>query len=160
MTTPSSPKGSTAAARRPKMPLPQSSSSRAAPSSTRYPLHAPPASVHAGDLPSTVIRICRGRYLAARPSGASAARPRVLRVERRLLLGAGEGPRGLRAALLAEGEAQLPRRPQALGMVGPEGRAGLVEGQRAERVAPEVAGLARDLRSCCRPRRHARRVLR
>src|SRR5437763_1070894 len=37
-----------------KTPLPQSTSSVVPSSSTRYPLHAPPASCHDGDLPKTV----------------------------------------------------------------------------------------------------------
>ena len=49
----------------PKTPEPQSSSRHDPSASTRYPLHAPPASCHAGDLPRTVIRksfaLSRGR---------------------------------------------------------------------------------------------------
>src|SRR4051794_4309424 len=66
-------------------------------------------------------------------------------MERGLLLRRGERPRRLRAALLAEGEAQLARRAQTVGVVGPEGRARLVEVERTEEVAPEVALLARHL---------------
>ena len=62
-----------------------------------------------------------------------------------LLLRRGERPRGLGAALLAEGEAQLARRAQAVGVVGPERRAGLVLAQRAQQVAAEVAVVARHL---------------
>src|SRR5213596_1199267 len=60
----------------------------------------------------------------------------------RLLLRARKGVGGARAALLAEGEAQLARRTQALGGVGAERRARLVEAQGAQQVAPEEARLA------------------
>src|SRR4051812_5834045 len=63
-------------------------------------------------------------------------------VERGLLLGVGERPGGGRPTLLAELEAQLPRRPQPLRVVGAEGRARGVLRQRAEHVAAEVALLA------------------
>src|SRR3712207_6850132 len=51
-------------------------------------------------------------------------------VKRGLLLRGREGPRGARAALGPEGEAQLLRRPETLGMVRPEGRTRLVLGER------------------------------
>ena len=78
----------------------------------------------------------------------------ALTVQGGLLVRAGEGPRGRGAALLAEGEAQLARRAQAVGMVRPEGRAGLVEVQRAQQVAAEVAVVARDLLRCGTTLRH------
>src|SRR6185295_3493340 len=77
--------------------------------------------------------------------------------QRRLLVRAGERPRGGRAAVLAEGEAQLARRAQAVGMSGPEGRAGLVEVQSTEQVATEVALVARDLLRCGATLRHSAR---
>src|ERR1700754_4305640 len=83
----------------------------------------------------------------SRRSGAAqvmAAAP-LLAVQRGLFLRRREGPRGLRAALLAEREPQLARRAQAVGMIGPERGAGLVEVQRAEQIAPEVAVVARHL---------------
>ena len=66
-------------------------------------------------------------------------------VQRGLLLGAREGPGGLAPALLAEDEAHLGRGPQAVGMIGPERRARLVQFQRAQALAGEEALLARDL---------------
>ena len=66
-------------------------------------------------------------------------------MQRCLLLGGRERPGGLAAALLAEHEAQLARRAQALRAVGPEGRARLVELERAEAVAREEALFTRDL---------------
>ena len=57
----------------PNTPQPQSSSTQLPPASTRYPLHAPPASCHAGDLPSTVMRtratLYRVTVLAATGTG-------------------------------------------------------------------------------------------
>ena len=61
-----------------------------------------------------------------------------LGVQRGLLLGGGERPGGARAPLLAEHEAQLLRRFQ-LGLVGTEGRARLLELERAQEVDPEEA---------------------
>src|SRR3954466_1353283 len=83
---------------------------------------------------------------ATRPrrSGAAQLKGRSA-MERGLLLRRRERPRRLRPALLAEGEAQLARRPQTVGMVGPEGRARLLEVERAQEVASEVALLARHL---------------
>ena len=69
----------------------------------------------------------------------------ALGVQRRLLLSRRERPRGLAAALLAEDEAQLARRPQPLRMVGAERRAGLVECECAQSVAPEEAIVATHL---------------
>src|SRR3954452_4307041 len=59
-----------------------------------------------------------------------------------LFLSARERPADLAPALLAEHEAQLARRPQALRMVGPERGARLVELERAEAGACEEALLA------------------
>src|SRR4051812_45767007 len=75
-------------------------------------------------------------FMAPTLTGAGSA------VERGLLLGVGERLRGRRAPRLAEGEAQLPRRPQPLRVVRAEGRARRVLRQRAEHVAAEVALLA------------------
>jgi hypothetical protein len=72
-------------------------------------------------------------------------------VEGGLLMGGGEGPRRARPALLAELEAHLTRRAQALWVVRPERRAGFIEAQRAQAVALEEAVLASRL--CHRPRR-------
>src|SRR5436309_3148462 len=66
-------------------------------------------------------------------------------MELRLLLRGREGVGGARPALLAEGEAQLARWAEPLGGVGAERRAGLVETQSAQHVAPEEACLARHL---------------
>ena len=77
-----------------------------------------------------------------------------VQVERGLLLSRRERPCGLAAALLAEHEAQLRRRAQPLGVIGPERRARLVELERAQAVAGEEALLARDL---LRPLRASRR---
>src|SRR4051795_7474038 len=63
----------------------------------------------------------------------------------RLLLRAGERVGGARATLLAEDELELARRPQPLRGVRPEGRARLVQAQRAQQVAPEETRFARDL---------------
>src|SRR5947209_2077908 len=63
----------------------------------------------------------------------------------RLLLRGGERVGGAGGALLAEDEAHLRRRAQTLGTVRTEGRARLVEAQRAQHVAMEVARLARHL---------------
>src|SRR3954447_6560057 len=63
----------------------------------------------------------------------------------RLLLRAGERVGGARATLLAEDELELARRPQPLRGVRPEGRARLVQAQRAQEVAPEEACFARHL---------------
>jgi NhaP-type Na+/H+ or K+/H+ antiporter len=68
-----------------------------------------------------------------------------LAVQRRLLLGGRERPGRLRAPLLAEVEPQLARWPQTVRMVRAERRARLVQIERAEKVAPEVALIARDL---------------
>src|SRR3954469_19098605 len=65
---------------------------------------------------------------ACPPGGAST-------VQRGLLLGVGKRPGGGRAALLAEVEAHLARRPQALGMVGTERGTRGVQRQGAEHVA-------------------------
>ena len=70
----------------------------------------------------------------------------ALRVQGGLLLRGRERPRSLTAALLAKDEAHLARRAQAVGMIGPVGRAGLVEIQRAEHVAAKEAVLAAHLR--------------
>ena len=64
-----------------------------------------------------------------------------------------ERPGGLAPALLAEDEAHLGRRPQAVRVIGPERRARLVELERAEAVAREEALLARDLLRPLRARR-------
>src|SRR4051812_49579034 len=74
---------------------------------------------------------------ATRPrrSGASHVIAGALPVQRGLLLRRRERPRGLRATLLAEREAKLARRAQAVGMVGPERRARLVPIERAEEGA-------------------------
>ena len=73
-----------------------------------------------------------------------------------------ERERGLAPALLAEDEAHLRRRLQAVRVIGPERRAGLVEFERAEAVAGEEAVLARHLLRPLRARRrnHCRHVLR
>src|SRR3954466_12247009 len=63
----------------------------------------------------------------------------------RLLLRAGERVGGARATLLAEDELELARRTQPLRVVRPEGRARLVQAQRAQEVPPEKACFARDL---------------
>src|SRR3954452_24230646 len=76
----------------------------------------------------------------AAPSGSD-----ELRVNPSLLLRGGKRPRRPGPTLLTEGEVQLLGRAQAVGVVGPEGRARLVELQGAEHVAPEEALLARDL---------------
>src|SRR3712207_3146588 len=65
-------------------------------------------------------------------------------VQRRLLLRRGEGPGRLAAPLLAEDETQLARRSQAVRVVRAERRTRRVEVERAQRVAPEEAVLARD----------------
>ena len=74
---------------------------------------------------------------------------RASAVKRGLLLCAGKRPGGARALLLAEVEPQLLRRAQPVGMIGAEGRAGSLELERAEQVAPEVAVVAR--RPSCLP---------
>src|SRR5687768_12636809 len=61
-------------------PLPQSSKTVVSPVSIRYPLQAPPASSHEGDLPRTVTRILTVATIAGGPSRrrrdpASAGRP-------------------------------------------------------------------------------------
>ena len=66
-------------------------------------------------------------------------------VKRGLLLGVRERPRGLPATLLPEHEAHLLRRAQALRMVRAEGRARLLERERAETVLAKEAVLATDL---------------
>ena len=100
--------------------------------------------------------------LGSQPQGRSA-------VQSSLLLGARERPGGLAAALLAEHEPHLRRRPQPVRMVGPERRARLVELEGAEAVAGEEALLARHLRrplgarrrgNCGHPRRPLRSPLR
>ena len=92
-----------------------------------------------------------------------------LGVQSGLLLSARERPGGLAAALLAEHEPHLRRRPQPVRMVGPERRARLVEFEGAEAVAGEEALLARHLRrplgarrrgNCGHPRRPLRSRLR
>jgi hypothetical protein len=70
-----------------------------------------------------------------RASGGSA-------VESDLLARRREGPGNLHPALLAKREAHLPRRPQALRAVGPEGRARAGLCDRAEHVLTEEAALA------------------
>src|SRR4051794_10456855 len=97
-----------------------------------------------------------GETLPAHPPSRARA---ASGVQRGLLLCRREGPDGLGAPLLAEGEAQLARRAQALRPVRAERRARLLEGQRAQRVASEVARLARDLLPCRDPLRHAFVVL-
>jgi hypothetical protein len=62
-----------------------------------------------------------------------------------LLVSARERPRRLAPAFLAEDEAHLLRRPQAVGMVRPEGGAGFVEIQRAQQVLVKEAVIAADL---------------
>src|SRR4051794_18318020 len=95
-------------------------------------------------------------------SGSPARRKRrsysasALGVERRLLVGRGEGVGRARAALLAEDERHLARWAQPLRGIRAEGRAGLVEAQRAQQVAPEEAIVARDLLTL----RHASNILR
>jgi hypothetical protein len=74
--------------------------------------------------------------MAGRASGAPLAR---LRVKRRLLLSRRECPDGSSALLATKHETQLLRRTQTFRMIGPEGRARLWAGQRAEEVATEVA---------------------
>src|SRR3954447_20248518 len=76
-------------------------------------------------------------------------RARKLAVQRGLLLSARKRPGGLPAALLAEDEVHLLRRAQALGMVGPERRARLVERQCAEHVLTEEAVVAADAALAC-----------
>src|SRR3954447_2069971 len=66
-------------------------------------------------------------------------------VERRLLVGRREDVGRTRPALLAEYEGHLARWPQPLGGIRTEGRAGFLEAQRTQQVAPEEAVLARDL---------------
>ena len=66
-------------------------------------------------------------------------------MKRGLLLRVRERPGGLPATLLPEHEAQLLRRPQPLRMVWAEGRAGLLERQRAEHVLAKEAVFAADL---------------
>ena len=67
----------------------------------------------------------------------------------------GKRPGRARAALVAEHEAQLLGRPQAVGVVGAEGRAGRRLGERAEHVATEEAILAmRVFGYCHEPRRN------
>src|SRR5256885_5932377 len=63
----------------------------------------------------------------------------------RLLLGGREGVGRPRGALLAEDEAQLLGRAQAVRAVRAEGRARLVEAQRAEQISLKEARLARHL---------------
>ena len=60
-----------------------------------------------------------------------------------LLLRGGKRPRGSRAALLTEHEAQLWRRTQ-LGLVGTERRARLLQLQGAQEIDPEEALIAAD----------------
>src|SRR3954463_1638873 len=76
---------------------------------------------------STAARILMARHPTPAPAPPSA-------VQRGLLLRVGEREGGGRPVLLAEVEAQLARRAQALRMVGAERRARLVERQRAEQV--------------------------
>ena len=96
--------------------------------------------------------------LPKRQRGAAKRRrqtgPRRLPVQRRLLLRTRKRPRRLRPALLAEGEAQLAWGAQPVWVIGPEGRARLVEVERAQQVAAEVAVIARDLLRCCTTLRH------
>src|SRR4051794_15635875 len=85
----------------------------------------------------------------------SPARPRTgSAVQRRLLLGSRERPRSLRATLLAEVEPKLTRWPQAVRVIRAERRARLVQIERAQQVAAEVALIARDLLRCCTALRH------
>src|SRR4051812_49856121 len=83
---------------------------------------------------------------ATRPrrSGASHVIAGALPVQRGLLLRRRERPRGLRATLLAEREAKLARRAQAVGMVGPERRARPLPIERAAGGAAGAAVLARN----------------
>ncbi len=76
------------------------------------------------------------------------AEPRTIAsgVERDLLGRRGKRPGDLEAALLAEVEAQLTRRTQAIRVVGPERRAGGAVADRAEVMAAEEAALTRDFR--------------
>src|SRR3954469_3096823 len=95
-----------------------------------------------------------------RRQGPGRPGPRPLAMQRRLLLRRRERPRGLRPALLAEREAQLARRgagvggARAVGVVRAERRARLVEIERTEEVALEVAVLARHLLRGSTNRRH------
>jgi hypothetical protein len=63
-------------------------------------------------------------------------------VQCHLLVRRGESPGDLEPALLAEDEAKLPGRAQALGMVGTEGRAGIRLRQCTEEVLPKEAVFA------------------
>jgi hypothetical protein len=74
-------------------------------------------------------------YLAQRRAGSS-------RVQRDLLARRGECPRDLQPALLAEDEAQLARRPQAVGMGWSEGAAGTRLRYRTEEILVKEAVLA------------------
>src|SRR3954468_20421174 len=80
-------------------------------------------------------------------SGSPARRKRrsYSGVESSLLVGGREGVGRARATLLAEDEGHLARWPQPLRGIRAKGRAGLVETQGAEQIAPEEAILARDL---------------
>src|SRR3954453_6563655 len=97
-----------------------------------------------------------GETLPAHPPSRARA---ASGVQRGLLLCRREGPDRLGAPLLAEGEAQLARRAQALRAVRAGRRARPPQGQSAQRVASEVARLARDLLPCRDPLRHALVVL-
>jgi hypothetical protein len=65
-----------------------------------------------------------------------------LGVQRNLLVGRGERPRDLHAALLAKDEPELARGPEPVGMVGSEGRAGPGLRDRAEQVLVKEAVFA------------------
>src|ERR1700688_2036518 len=103
------------------------------------------------------------RELAGLAINIPSPRPhsRRLDVKRGLLVGRGEGPCGAGAALLAEDEAHLLRRPQ-LRLAGTVGRAGLLNRQGTETVDLEEAVLACDLlrgppgRACALLARHLR----
>ena len=114
------------------------------PSSIRYPLQAPPASCHDGDLPSTVIRIVTINSISATPRAAAVPAPCAPAGEpwqgraRQAVFGAAGS---LRAAARSRSAGwRGGTRPSAL--FGPEGGAGLVEVERAEHLAVEEAVLA------------------
>ena len=76
-------------------------------------------------------------------------------VERDLLVGRGEGPGHLEAALLAEHEAQLAGRPETLGVRRPEGRARAGIGNRTQHLLAEKTFLTACLRTATAPTGHA-----
>src|SRR3954447_10186451 len=83
-------------------------------------------------------------------------RPYSSREERTLLGGPRARARPAGGTVLAEGEGHLARWAQPLRGIRAEGRAGLVEAQRAQQVAPEEAIVARDLLTL----RHPSNILR